>query len=377
MASLKDRYCIVGVGNTGYGKLPGRSAVSLTVEAIRNAIEDCGIDKAEIDAVLTKYPTSGFQGLFSATVSQAIGIVPKVTATIDQAGASNIGLITYAMMCIEQGLCNAAVVSYGDNPLSGNRSTYARPRGENAAFGFFGAPSGYAMVAQRYKHEFGLTEEQLSTIPITFRNNACLNPNAQFHQAITLDEYKANRYVAEPFHLYDCCPVSDGAAAVIVTTAERARSLKKPPVYVMGFGQGHPSWDLPHRQEWTTTGAAVAGPIAFEMAGVAPADIDTAHLYDCFSIVPILTLEDYGFCKKGEGADWIQGGRISLDGELPLNSSGGLLAETGMPGMQHVLEAVRQLRGEAAERQVQDAELAVVSNQGGILTTHATMILRK
>jgi acetyl-CoA acetyltransferase len=377
MASLKDKYCIVGVGNTGYGKLPGRSAVSLTVEAIRNAIEDCGIDKDEIDAVLTKYPTSGFQGLFSATVAQAIGIVPKVTATIDQAGASNIGLITYAMMCIEQGLCNAAVVSYGDNPLSGNRSTYARPRGENAAFGFFGAPSGYAMVAQRYKHEFGLTEEQLATIPITFRNNACLNPNAQFHQAITLDEYKANRYVAEPFHLYDCCPVSDGAAAVIVTSAERARSLKKPPVYVMGFGQGHPSWDLPQREQWTTTGAAIAGPIAFEMAGVTPADIDTAHLYDCFSIVPILTLEDYGFCKKGEGADWVQGGRISLDGELPLNSSGGLLAETGMPGMQHVLEAVRQLRGEAAERQVQDAEIALVSNQGGILTTHATMILRK
>ena len=377
MASLKDKYCIVGVGNTGYGKLPGRSAVSLTVEAIRNAIEDCGIDKGEIDAVLTKYPTSGFQSLFSATVAQAIGVVPKVTATIDQAGASNIGLITYAMMCIEQGLCNVAVVSYGDNPLSGNRSAYARPRGESAAYGFFGAPSGYALVAQRYKYEFGLTEEHLATIPIAFRNNACLNPNAQFHQPITLEEYKANRYVAEPFHLYDCCPVSDGAAAVIVTSAERARSLKKPPVYVMGFGQGHPSWDLPQREQWTTSGAAVAGPIAFQMAGITPQDVDTAHLYDCFSIVPIITLEDYGFCKKGEGADWVQGGRINLDGELPLNSSGGLLAETGMPGMQHVLEAVRQLRGEAAERQVKDAEIAVVSNQGGIMTTHATMILRK
>jgi acetyl-CoA acetyltransferase len=377
MASLKDKYCIAGIGNTGYGKLPGRSAVSLTVEAIRNAIEDCGIDKNEIDAVLTKYPTSQFQSLFSATVAQAIGVVPKVTATIDQAGASNIGLITYAMMCIEQGLCNVAVVSYGDNPLTGNRSTYARPRGENAAYGFFGAPSGYAMIAQRYKYEFGLTEEQLSTIPITFRRNACLNPNAQFHQPITLDEYRAARYVAEPLHLYDCCPVTDGAAAVIVTSVERARSLKKPPVYVMGFGQGHPAWDLPQREQWTTSGAAIAGPIAFQMAGITPQDIDTAHLYDCFSIVPIITLEDYGFCKKGEGADWVQDGRINLDGELPLNSSGGLLAETGMPGMQHVLEAVRQLRGEAGERQVQGAETAVVSNQGGIMTTHATMILRR
>jgi len=377
MASLKDKYCIVGIGNTGYGKLPGRSAVSLTVEAIRNAIEDCGIEKSEIDAVLTKYPTSQFQGLFSATIAQAIGIVPKVTATMDQAGASNIGLITYAMMCIEQGLCNVAVVSYGDNPLTGNRSNYSRPRGENAAYGFFGAPSGYAMVAQRYKAEFGLTEEQLATIPITFRKNACLNPNAQFHQAITLDEYKAARYVAEPLHLFDCCPVTDGAAAVIVTSVERARALKKPPVYVMGFGQGHPSWDLPQREQWTTSGAAIAGPIAFQMAGVTPADVDTAHLYDCFSIVPIITLEDYGFCKKGEGKDFVQGGRIEIDGELPLNSSGGLLAETGMPGMQHVLEAVRQLRGEADARQVKDPKIAVVSNQGGIMTTHATMILRR
>lgn len=377
MASLKNRYCIAGIGNTAYGRLPDRSALSLTTEAVRNAIEDCGIDKQEIDAVLTKYPTSQFQGLFSTRVAQALGVVPKVTATIDQAGASNIGLITYAMMCIEQGLCNVAVCSYGDNPLTGNRAAYSRPRGEDAAYGLFGAPSGYAMVAQRYRYEFGLTEEQLATVPITFHKHASLNPNAQFHNTITLEEYKHSRYVAEPLHLFDCCPVTDGAAAVIVTSAERARSLRKPPVYVMGFGQGHPSWDLPQREALTTSGAAIAGPTAFRMAEITPKEVDVAELYDCFSIVPIITLEDYGFCKKGEGADFVQDGRIGLGGEIPLNTAGGLNAETGMPGMQLVTEAVRQLRGECGERQVKDAEVAVVSNQGGIMTTHATMILRR
>lgn len=377
MASLKDKYCIVGVGNTHYGRLPGSSAVSLTVEAIRNAIADCGIAKSEIDAVLTKYPTSNFQSLFSAKVAQALGIVPKVTATIDQAGASNIGLIGYAMMCIESGQCNVAVCSYGDNPLSGNRAAYARPRGEDAAYGFFGAPSGYAMIAQRYRHEYGLRDEQLGAVAVTFRKHASLNENAQFRQPLTMEEYLNARYVAQPFRLNDCCPVTDGAAAVIVTSVERARSLRKKPVYIMGIGQGHPTWDLPQREHWTTTGAAVSGPMAFNMAGITPADVDVAEFYDCFTIVPILTLEDYGFCRKGEGAAFVEGGaRIDLGGALPMNTSGGLNSETGMPGMQLIVEGVRQLRGECGARQVEGAEIAAVSNQGGIMTTHATLVLR-
>jgi acetyl-CoA acetyltransferase len=383
--TLRDKYCIAGVGHTAYGRLPGRTAVNLTVEAVRNAIDDCGIDKSEIDAVLTKYPTSSFQSLFSARVAQALGIVPRVTATLDQAGASNIGLIAYAAMCIEAGLCNAAVVSYGDNPLSGSRAVYARPTGrggppyagDEGVAGMFGAPSGYAMIARRYQHEFGLREEALGTIAVTFRRHASLNPNAQHQQPITMDDYLHSRWVAEPFRLLDCCPVTDGAAAVIVTTAERARSLKKAPVYVMGFGQGHPAWDLPYRRQWTTSGGAVSGPVAFAMAGIGVEDADFCQLYDCFTIVPIITLEDYGFCKKGEGADFIMGGRIALGGDLPLNTSGGLLSETGMPGMQLIVEAVRQLRDEAGDRQIRDAEIGVVSNQGGVMTTHATLVLRR
>ncbi len=171
--------------------------------------------------------------------------------------------------------------------------------------------------------------------------------------------------------------MTDGAAAVIVTTAERARGLKTRPVYVMGFGQGHPSWDLPQRPVWTTSGAAVSGPAAFRMAGVSVEDVDFAELYDCFTIVPIVTLEDYGFCRKGEGPDYVGGGRIDFGGDLPLNTSGGLLSETGMPGMQLIIEAVRQLRDEAGERQVPGAEIGLISNQGGVMTTHATLVLRR
>ncbi|HXH21005.1 MAG TPA: thiolase family protein [Dehalococcoidia bacterium] len=387
MLDINGKYCIVGVGNTEYGRTPGRNAVTLTVEAIRNAIEDCGIDKGEIDAVLTKYPTSNFQGLFSARVAQALGVVPRVTATLDQAGASNISLIAYAIMCMEAGLCNVATISYGDNPNTSGRPSYGRRPaaeaargptygGDEAVAGMTGAPCGYAMIAQRYRYEYGLTDEQLGTIATTFRRHASLNPNAQFQQPFTMEEYLSSRWVAEPFRLYDCCPVSDGAAAVIVTSVERARGLKKKPVSVMSFAQAHPAWDLAQREVLTTSGAAISGPTAFRLAGISVEDVDFAELYDCFTIVPIVTLEDYGFCKKGEGPDFIGGGRIGLEGSLPLNTSGGLLSETGMPGMQLIVEAVRQLRGEAGPRQVKDPEICVVSNQGGVMTTHATLVLR-
>ena len=255
MLDINGKYCIVGVGNTDYGRTPGRNAVTLTVEAIRNAIDDSGVDKTDIDAVLTKYPTSNFQGLFSARVSQALGIYPRVTATLDQAGASNISLIAYAIMCMEAGLCNVATVSYGDNPLTSGRPSYGRRPaaeaargptygGDEAVAGMSGAPCGYAMIAQRYRHEYGLKEEQLGTIATTFRKHASMNPNAQFQEPFTMDEYLSARWVAEPFRLFDCCPVSDGAAAVIVTSLERARALKKKPIKVMSFAQGHPSWDL-------------------------------------------------------------------------------------------------------------------------------------
>ncbi|HEY7295586.1 MAG TPA: thiolase family protein [Dehalococcoidia bacterium] len=374
---IRDKYCIAGVGNTRYGKLPGRSAESLTVEAIKHAIEDCGIAKSEIDAVLTKAPTSNFQMLFSARICQDLGIVPAVTATLDAAGASTAALIQYAAMCIEEGLCHAAVVSYGDNPITGSRETYARARADDdAVYGMFGAPPNYAMIARRYMHEFGLTDRQLGSAPISDRAWAAMNDNAVFRAPITHEDRENSRYVVEPFHLLDCCPITDGAAAAVVVSAERARDLKKPPVYLRGFGQGHPAWGLPAREQWTTSGAKRSAETAYRIAGLGPLDMDVLELYDPFSIVPIISVEDYGFCKKGEGGAFLADGKTRPGGSLPMNTSGGLLSETGMPGMQLIVEAVRQLRGECGERQVANAHTALVSNQGGVMTTHATLILR-
>jgi len=360
------------------GRVPGITSYGFNLEAIKYAIEDAGLDKGEVDGILTKAPTSGFIMLYSAKISQLLGISPKVTLTIDAAGATNAMMVQYAMMAIDTGLCNTVVCSYGDNPLSGPAGTYARGRGSDAAYGMFGAPSGYALVAQRHMQEYGTTSRQLGAIAVACRKHACLNPDAQmFGRPMTIDDHQNSRFVVEPLRLFDCCLVSDGGAAVVVTSAERARNLRKQPVYIMGMGQSHPVTDIGQRYPITATGARGSGEIAFRMAGITPRDVDLAQIYDCFTITLLITLEEYGFCRNGEGGPFVEEGRIEIGGELPVNTSGGLLSETGMPGMQLIVEAARQLRGEGGPRQVKDAEIAVVSHQGGIMTTHATLVLRR
>ncbi len=379
MQGVKNRYCIVGVGNTPYGRNPGLSQLGHNVMAIRNALDDAGLTTADVDGVLTKTPTSTFPGLWSAKVAEALRIIPNVCATIDQAGASNIGMIQFAISAIETGQANVVVCSYGDNPATGSRSSYAAPKGDAASAGLFGAPSAYAMAARLHMQKYGTTHEQLGNVAVAHRYHASLNPDAQFREPITMEDYHNSRWLAEPFHLLDCCPVSDSGAAWIVTTEERAKTLKKPPVYIQGIGQGHAAWDFHRRPDLTVSGASISGPIAFKDAGMGPEDMDFAELYDCFTIVPLITLEDYGFVKKGEGGAFYEEGRTYIGGEFPMNTSGGLLSETGMPGPQHILEAVRQLRHEyeGTERQVEGAEVGLVSQQGGIMTTHATMVLTK
>ena len=377
MKHFKHRYCLVGVGHTAYGRNPELSQLGHNIMAIRAALDDAGLTTADVDGVLTKTPTSTFPQLWSATVAEALRIVPSVCATIDQAGASNIGLIQFAISAIEMGQASVVVCSYGDNPATGSRSSYARPRGDDAVAGLFGAPSAYAMAARRHMAMYGTTHEQLGNVAIAHRYHASLNPGAQFRDPITMDDYEHSRWLAEPFHLLDCCPVSDGGAAWIVTTEERAKALKQKPVYITGIGQGHPAWDFHRRPDITLSGAKVSGETAFRNAGLGPRDMDFAEIYDCFTIVPLITLEDYGFVKKGEGGSFYEGQRTHLGGAFPINTSGGLLSETGMPGPQLIVEAVRQLRHayEGTVRQVPNAEVGLVSQQGGIMTTHATMVL--
>ncbi len=233
------------------------------------------------------------------------------------------------------------------------------------------------MITLRHMHEYGTSSRQLGAVAVSTRKWASMNPNAQMQTPMTIEYHQNSRWVTWPLHLLDCCLVSDGGAAVVVTSAERARSLRKPPVYVMGIGQRHVAWELNHRPVLTEAGGKESGALAFRMAEITPQDVDVAEIYDCFTITPVMTLEDYGFCGKGEGGDFVEGGRIEPGGELPMNTSGGLLSESGMAGMQLIVEAVGQLRGECGARQVNDAEIACISLQGGVMHSHSTLILRR
>ena len=374
---LSGKVVIAGVGQTAFGKHPGRGTVSLNVEAIRKALADAGVDKGEVDGLFVKAPTSQFEMMYAQKLAEGLGIVPRIGGVYDHGGASNISMISYAAMAIEAGQCEIAVVALADNPATGTRQAYEKSYGDgdSALYGWFSTPAGYAMIAQRHMGQYGTTSDQLGAIAVACRKHGAANPNAQLKRPLSLTQYRESRLIVAPLRRDDCCLVSDGAAAVVVMSAKKAAELKvAKPVPVLGFGQGQTSWDVALRPDLTTTAATVSAATAFAMAGMKPADVDVAQIYDCFTIAVLMTLEDYGFCAKGQGGHFVADGRIELGGELPVNTSGGLLSETGMPGMQLVIEGVRQMRGESVN-QVRGARTCVVSNQGGIMHTHATLLL--
>lgn len=374
---LSGKVVIAGIGHTAFGKHPGRGTVSLNVEAIRKALADAGVDKRQVDGLMVKAPTSKFEMMYAQKLAEALGMQPRIGGVYDHGGASNISMISYATLAIEAGQCEIAVVSLADNPATGTRQAYEKSYGDDGSglVGWFGTPAGYAMIAQRHMAQYGTTSDQLGAIAVACRKHGAANPHAQLRKPLTLEQYRESRLIVEPLRRDDCCLVSDGAAAVVLMSARKAAELQvAKPVPVLGFGQGQTSWDVALRPDLTTTAARVSAQTAFAMAGVKPADIDVAQIYDCFTIAVLMTLEDYGFCAKGEGGRFVQDGRIELGGELPINTSGGLLSETGMPGLQLVMEGVRQMRGESVN-QVRGARTCAISNQGGIMHTHATLIL--
>jgi len=278
-------------------------------------------------------------------------------------------------LAIEAGQCDVALVCYADTPRTGNRAVYGRARGDDAAYGWFSTAAGYAMIHRRHVIEHGTKPDDFAAVAIASRKHGAGNPNAQLRSPLNLEQYLASPWVVDPIRRDDCALVSDGGAALLVMSAARARELGVPmPVPVLGFGHGQTSYDLPQRATLTSTEAARAAETAFRMAGVQPRDIDVAQLYDCFTVTVLMTLEDYGFCRKGEAGRFVADGAIEHGGLLPINTSGGLLSETGMPGMQLIMEGVRQMRG-TARLQVPGARLCLVSNQGGTMHTHATLIL--
>ncbi len=375
--ALSGKVVIAGIGHTAFGKHAGRGTVSLNVEAVRKALADAGVDKQQVDGLMVKAPTSKFEMMYAQKLAEALGMQPRIGGVYDHGGAANISMISYATMAIEAGQCEIAVVTLADNPATGTRQAYEKSYGDDgsALFGWFGTPAGYAMIAQRHMAQYGTTADQLGAIAVACRKHGAANPHAQLRKPLTLEQYRESRLIVAPLRRDDCCLVSDGAAAVVLMSAKKAAELKiAKPVPVLGFGQGQTSWDVALRPDLTTTAAKVSAQTAFAMAGLKPADIDVAQIYDCFTIAVLMTLEDYGFCAKGQGGRFVQDGRIELGGDLPINTSGGLLSETGMPGMQLVLEGVRQMRGESVN-QVKGARNCAISNQGGIMHTHSTLIL--
>jgi acetyl-CoA acetyltransferase len=366
---------IAGVGQTAYGKLNGRSTISLNVEACRNALTDAGIAKDAVDAVWAKVPTSRLEFLYGAKVAEALGIQPAAGGVLDLGGASNIAMISYAALAIEAGMCEVALITSADNPRSGTRQAYDKAYGSAAPYGWFGIAPGYALVAAEHRARYGTDEAALGRVAVACRRHGAANPHAQLRKEISLDDYFHSPPIVDPLRRDDCALVSDGGAAVVVTSARRAAELGvEHPVAILGFGQAHTAWDLPRRPSLTETVAGASASRALAMAGITRDRVDVAQLYDCFTITVLMTLEAYGYCEVGESGRYVKEVGVGLDSPLPLNTSGGLLSETGLPGMQMIIEGVRQLRDDSPN-QVADAEVSMVSGQGGVMHTHATLVL--
>jgi acetyl-CoA acetyltransferase len=382
-SGLSGKYAIVGAGETPVGKLPGRSTLSLHLEAIKNALDDAGLTNQDVDGLITNQPMHDPMRSYGVVVAHAAGIDPNYSTDLALGGATPVAMAHHAAMAIEAGLCHTVVCVHARNQAS--RSLLPRRGAEvrdgtedlEEPYGLLGAVAKHAFCATRHMHEYGTTSEQLGAIAVAARKHACLNANATMRKPITLEDHQNSRWIVEPLHLLDCSLQSDGGGAYVITSAERARDLKNRPVYLLGMGAYHPMSNMAEAPTLTTLGGKRSSERAYQMAGLKPADMDFAEIYDCFTITTLITLEDYGFCPKGEGGSWVQGGRIELGGELPVNTHGGLLSQAHIEGMLHVVEGIRQLQGGKVEpeRQVKDARFGIVSGHGGSANTHSTLLL--
>lgn len=373
MFNLRDKAAVSGVGETLYARDSEKSQLALTLEASLKAIVDAGLDPKEIDGVI---PYAG-GGIVAEDLITNFGLPDlRYSAQTPMGGASPVAALQSAAMAVATGVANHVLVALGRGSISAGRITsrlaqmpqmrlvaeFEMPIGTNAPAQF------YAHTARRHMELYGTTCEQFAEIAMTCRQNAQLNERAMMRKPMTLADHQNSRLIADPFRLFDCSLESAGAAAVVVSSAERAHDLRHPPILIGGVAEGHPDSPsaITQRPDLTRFGIASAAPIAFAMADVTHADIDVAEIYDCFTYVVLCQLEDMGFCAKGEGGAFIANGRIRLGGELPINTHGGLLSEAHIAGMNHIVELVRQLRGDCDERQVKGAEIGLVTGFGDL-----------
>ena len=377
MVNLSRTAAIVGVAESDeIGTVPHKSALALHAEAAHNALADAGLTRADVDGLLTA-------GYANYDLADYLGIAPRYTDTTTVGGASFVIHVGHAVNAIASGLCEVALITHGQ---AGRSSRAPIPRDPNLPaamyempYGMIGMPINYSMAATRYMHLYGedRTRQAMAEIAVSTRKWAQLNPKAAMHDPMTFDDYHNSRWVSWPFHLFDCCLVTDAGAAVVVTSAERARSLPKRPAWVLGHAEHHDHAGISTMPDLTVTPASVTGPAALQMAGVTHDDIGLAMIYDSFTYTVLASLESLGYCGPGEGADFVAGQRTAPGGDFPLNTSGGGLSYThpGMYGIFLIIEAVRQLRRETGERQVNDLDLCLVNGTGGALSATGTIIL--
>ncbi len=390
MQTLKGKTAISGLGITEQGKVYGHSTAWFAAEAIRLALEDSGLRKEDIDGMLVNTGVTPMPGMGGLDLQNHLGLTNLRLLTGMQAGGATAAMmVQYAAMAIANGMANHVVCVFADAPLRESRGGggaysgtggggYVPPgmSGLYTAFGMFGINAQYALAARRHMGMYGTTNDHFGAIAVAQRAWAQKSPHAQQRDPMTIEDYHASRWVAEPLHLYDCCLVSNGGVAVIVSSAEAAKDMKQPPAYIWGMGQGHPG-DL-KRAGWdvdTNTGAPIAKERAFSMAGIELDDIDVCQLYDCYTYTVWVTLEDYGFCPKGEGGPFVADGKLGPGGSLPTNTGGGQLSGYYMWGMTPLSEGIVQARGTGGERQVEKHDVVLVSGNGGILDHHSTLIL--
>ncbi len=374
---------IAGLGLTELGKVYGPTAADFAGEAVRRAAADAGLALSDIDGLLLSSGTTNGVHLDLQRDLELTDL--RLLSEMQAYGSTAGGMVQVASMAVRAGMADVVACVWADNPLRQGRAAGAAygARGPGAGWGGLMAASGvvgantmYALAARRHMEAYGTTNEQFGAIAIAQRDWAVMNPLAQFRDPITMDDYLAARWIAEPFRLLDCCLVTNGGIAVIVTSADRAASLAQPPVHVLGWAQSHPGHAQRRDDNFgLVTGAAKAGPEALAMAGVKLTDIDVVELYDCYTYTVLVTLEDYGFCGKGEGGPFVESGVLGPGGTLKLNTGGGELSSYYMWGMTPLSEAVIQARGQGGQRQAERHELVLVSGNGGILDHHSTLVL--
>ena len=372
----RGRTAIVGAATFGLGECPGWTSMEMAARAAHLAVADAGLAMAEVDALFVCTPDDMISGL---TLAETLGLHPRFTDNNRTGGSAFLTHLFWAANALATGQCEVALIAYGSNQRTASGklvSSLKQP--------FFEGPykplmpaSAYALAASRHMHQYGTTREQLAEVAVAARRWASLNPDAFMRDPLTIDDVLNARRVSDPLGVRDCCLVTDGAAAIVLTRANRAPDHCATPAYVLGAAAATTHMNISAMADLTVSAAAESGPRAFAQAGYGPRDIDVVELYDAFTINTILFLEDLGFCPKGEGGRFVSGGRIAPGGELPVNTNGGGLScvHPGMYGLFTLVEAVEQLRGGAGERQVPGARLALAHGNGGVLSSQVTAIL--